>query len=94
MLTNAFNIKVNSYAGLDKICIQIRIPYIVWKNCFEVVCKSAAGVKFNSSCIVVIIFSLYIYLSKDVKYLLYTVFSFDGAKLLQQTAKTCHIDVK
>lgn len=48
----------------------MRIPYIVWKNCFEVVCKSAAGVKFNSSCIVVIIFSLYIYLSKDVKYLL------------------------
>ena len=31
---------------------------------------------------------------QGVVYMLYTVFSFDGAKLLQQTAKTCHIDVK
>ena len=48
---------------------------------------SIAGVKFNSSCIilVVLVVNNFVELSH---------FSFDGAKLLQQTAKSCQCEEK
>ena len=69
------------------ICIEIIKLYKLSQKSFIVACMSIVGVKFNSSCIIVLV--LVVNKFRELSH-----FLFDGAKLLYQTAKTCQCEEK